>query len=160
MPRLTIRVEACTEILALLVVMAWADGKLEDREKASIRAAASVLNLNKDLRDRLDKHLSSPIPLDQILVDNLGPKDRSFAYVAAAWLSGVDEEIDPKEEDKLHEVRDLLGIDLDRAAELEKIARDLKPHEGAWAHDLVALFKAIPVRLEPSTEDELEVAFE
>ena len=96
----------------------------------------------------------------QLNVDNLGPKDRSFAYVAAAWLSGVDDEVDPKEEDKLHEVRDLLGIDLDRAAELEKIARDLKPHEGAWAHDLVALFKAIPVRLEVSTEDELEVAFE
>jgi uncharacterized membrane protein YebE (DUF533 family) len=160
MPRLTIRVDACTEILSLLIVMAWADGKLEDREKDSIRAAATVLNLGKDLRSRLDKMLSEPLPLDQVLVQNLGPKDRSFAYVAAAWLSGVDEEVDPKEQDKLREVQALLEIDDDRARELEKIARDLKPHEGAWAEDLVALFKAIPVRLEASTEDELEVAFE
>jgi uncharacterized membrane protein YebE (DUF533 family) len=160
MPRLTIRIEACTEILAVLVIMAWADGKLEDREKASIRAAATVLNLNKDLRERLDSMLETPVPLDQVLVQNLNPKDRSFAYVAAAWLSGVDEEIDPKEADMLKEVRDLLGIDAERALELETIARDLKPHDGAWAADLVALFKSIPVRLEASTEEELEVAFE
>ncbi len=162
MPRLTIRVEACTEILAILIVMAWADDKLEDPEKASIRSAASVLNLNKELRDRLDKMLESPIPLSQVLVANLGPKDRSFAYVAATWLSGVDKDVDPKEQDLLRQIQELLEIDDARAEELASMARELgKPKDNArWADDLTALFKAIPVRLEASAEDEVEVAFE
>lgn len=163
MPRLTIRVEACTEILALLIVVAWADGKLEDNEKAGIRAATSVLNLNKELRARLDGMLEAPLPLDQVLVNVLGPKDRAFGYVAAVWLSGVDEDVDLKEQDLLLKMRELLGIDDARAEELSSIARELaKPKPGgAWADDIVTLFKAIPTRLEPADNaDELEIAFE
>ncbi len=163
MARLTIRVEACTEILALLILVAWADGKLEDNEKAGIRAASSVLNLNKELRDRLDKMLEAPLPLDQVLVNALTPRDRAFGYVAAVWLSGVDEDVDPKEQDLLMKMRALLEIDDTRADELAGIARDLGAPKagGAWAHDIVSLFKAIPHRLEPNdSADELEVAFE
>ncbi len=57
----------------------------------------------------------------------------------------------------------LLEIDDTRADELAGIARDLGAPKagGAWAHDIVSLFKAIPHRLEPNdSADELEVAFE
>lgn len=162
MKRLTIRIDACTEILALLIVMAWADGKLLEREKKSIRSAASVLNLPREVRDRLDGMLEEAPPLDQVIVANLGPKERSFAYVAAAWMASVDEDVDDREVARLDEVKGLLGIDDDRARELAELANELgKPHEkGGWADDLVKLFKAIPKRLEASDEDELEVAFE
>jgi hypothetical protein len=42
------------------------------------------------------------------------------------------------------------------------LARDLaKPKGGgSWASELVSLFKSIPVRLERSDEEEVEVAFE
>lgn len=166
MKRLTIRVEACTEILALLIVMAWADGKLADREKASVRAAAGVLNLNKELRARLDALLDAPVPLEQIIVANLSAKDRAFAYVAAVWLTGVDDELDPKEQDKLAQVADILEIDAARRKELGEIARELskthhttKDGKDAWADDIVALFKAIPKHLEVDAE-EIEVEFE
>ncbi|MBK8937055.1 MAG: TerB family tellurite resistance protein [Polyangiaceae bacterium] len=159
MSRLTIRVEACTEILAILITMAWADGKLEDKEKASIRSAATVLNLTKDLRSRLDKMLESPIPLDQVLVQNLGAHDRAFAYVAAVWQMGVDGDNDPREKDRLRELRALLEVDVKRASELEKFAQELgRPHEKhGWAHDLAALFKAIPHRLDVPFEEADEV---
>lgn len=161
MQRLTIRVEACTEILAILVVMAWADEKLKDPEKESIRSASMVLNLTKDHRARLDKMLESPLPLDQVLVSNLNPKERSFAFVAAAWLAGVDDEVDAKEQDRLAEIQSLLGVDDTRADELKAIAKELTaPKDGSWASDLVGLFKSIPVRLEASDVDEVEVAFE
>lgn len=162
MKRLTIRVEACTEILAILVAMAWADGKLEEREKASIKNVTGVLNLTKDHRARLEKMLESPVPLDQVLVANLSPKDRSFAYVAAAWMANVDEDVDPKEIARLEQVKDILEIDDARAMELADIAKELgKPHEkGGWADDLVKIFKAIPHRLDASHEEEVEVAFE
>jgi uncharacterized membrane protein YebE (DUF533 family) len=162
MKRLTISARACTEILALLVKMAWADGRLEESEKSSVRSAASVFNLSKELRDRLDKILEAPIPLDQILVESLGPKDRSFAFVAAAWLSGVDENVDPEEQKLLEEVAAVLHIERDRKAELESLARDfLKEHQGKsnWADHLVTLFKAIPKRLEGGDEP-MEIEFE
>jgi hypothetical protein len=97
-----------------------------------------------------------------VLVGNLGPKDRSFAYVAAAWMSNVDQDVDEKERARLDEIRALLELDETRAHELVDLARDLaKPKGGgSWASELVSLFKSIPVRLERSDEEEVEVAFE
>lgn len=161
MKRLTISARACTEILALLVKMAWADGRLEEQEKESVRGAATIFNLTKELRERLDKILEAPIPLDQILIESLGPKDRAFAFVAAAWLSGVDEAVDPKEQELLEEVATVLHIDGDRKVELEALARDfLKEHKGSsnWADHLGTLFRAIPRRLEGDDEMEIEFA--
>lgn len=165
MKRLTISARACTEILALLVKMAWADGRLEEQEKESVRGAAAIFNLTKELRERLDKILEAPIPLDQILIESLGPKDRAFAFVAAAWLSGVDEAVDPKEQELLEEVATILHIDGDRKAELEALARDfLKEHarpstkgSASWADQLGTLFRAIPRRLEG--DEDLEIEF-
>ncbi|MFO0552759.1 MAG: DUF533 domain-containing protein [Polyangiaceae bacterium] len=163
MKRLTISTRACTEILALLIHIAWADGKLEARERAGIRAATKVFNLEKDQRERLEKALESPLPLDQIMIETLGPHARSFAYVVAAWLTGIDDEVDPREQDDLANIAARLEIDRERSTELLQLARDLahlKKSEEGWAAELVTLFKSIPHRLDASDESEVEVAFE
>jgi uncharacterized membrane protein YebE (DUF533 family) len=163
MKRLTISGDACIETLALLIAMAWADGKLDDHERDGVRAAASVFNLTKELRDRLDQLLEKPISVDELLVDELSPRDKAFAYVAAAWMSGVDEDVDPKEEELLNKAGLLLGFTEDRRSELESIARDLqslRKDKKSWATEVVALFKAIPVRLEGDGTENFEVAFE
>ena len=162
MKRLTIRVEACTEILAILIVMAWADGQLLEREKASIKSATTVMNLTKELRGRIDTMLESPVPLEQVLVGSLSAHDRAFAYVAAAWMSQVDEEVDERETATLARVQAALELDDERARELAEIARELgRPHDKeGWADDLVAILKAIPHRLDASDAEEIEVAFE
>jgi uncharacterized membrane protein YebE (DUF533 family) len=164
MKRLTIGGDACVETLALLITMAWADGKLEDQEREGITAAASVFNLTKELRDRLDQLLEKPITVDELLVDQLSPRDRAFAYVAAAWLSGIDDEVHEKEEAILAEVGTAFGFTNERRNELATIARDLEPlrkGKSSWATEIVALFKAIPARLEGDGNTEnFEVAFE
>jgi uncharacterized membrane protein YebE (DUF533 family) len=163
MKRLTISGDACIETLALLITMAWADGRLDDHEKEGVRAAASVLNLTKELRERLDQLLQKPIELDELLVDELSARDKAFAYVAAAWLSGVDDEVDSKEEDLLRKLGGTLGFTDERRNELAQIARDLEPlrkDEKSWASEIVTLFKAIPVRLEGDGSENFEVAFE
>ncbi len=162
MKRLTISARACTEILALLVNVAWADTQLEEREKESVRAAARVLNLPKELRDKLDNALEGPVPLDQILVESLGPRDRAFAYVACVWLTGVDDDIDPREQDLCDRIAERAGITGDRKNELQAIARDLLAAHKAddqWADQLVALFRAIPARLE-GADEAFEVVYE
>lgn len=162
MKRLTLSPRSCTEILALLIHMAWSDGQLQGKEKDGIRAATTVFNLTKEQRARLDAALEAPLPLDQILVDALSPRDRSFAYVAAVWLTGVDEEVDPKEQESLEQVASRLSIDAARADELRSLARELLHlHKGKddWADELATLFKSIPARLEASDAEEVEVAF-
>jgi uncharacterized membrane protein YebE (DUF533 family) len=161
MKRLTIGADACTETLALLISMAWADGRLDDNEKASILAASEVFNLTKELRERVTQLLEKPMPIEELLVETLSSRDKAFAFVAAAWLSGVDSEVDEKEQALLDKAATLLGLSGPRKAELAQIARDLEPlrkGSAAWANELVALFKAIPQRLEG--EGEYEVAFE
>src|SRR5262249_22275139 len=151
MKRLTISSDACVETLALLISMAWADGRLDDKEKEGVRAAASVFNLTKELRERLDQLLQKPISVGELLGDELPARDKAFAYVAAAWLSGVDDEVDAKEEDLLRKVAGTLGFTNERRNELAQIARDLEPlrkGKSSWTTELVTLFKAIPARLE------------
>lgn len=163
MKRLTISSDACIEALSLLITMAWADGRLEDHEKDGVRAAAGVFNLTKELRDRLDSLLQKPLPVEELLIDTLSAKDKAFMYVAAAWLSGVDDDVDEKEKQLLDKAADLLGIGADRRGELDQIARDLEPlrkEKKSWADEVVALFKAIPARLEGESGENIDVAFE
>ncbi|MDB4934246.1 MAG: hypothetical protein JWP87_1218 [Labilithrix sp.] len=161
MKRLTIGADACTETLALLITMAWADGRLDEKEKASVLAASEVFNLTKELRDRIDQILEKPMPVEELLVEGLSTRDKAFAFVAAAWMSGVDSDVDEKEQQLLDRAADLLGLDAARKTELLRIARDLEPlrkGDGSWTNELVSLFKAIPARLEG--EGDFEVAFE
>ncbi|MBX3217164.1 MAG: TerB family tellurite resistance protein [Labilithrix sp.] len=163
MKRLTISGDACIETLALLITMAWADGRLDDQEREGVRAAASVFNLTKELRERLDQLLEKPIGIDELLVDDLSARDKAFAYVAAAWLAGVDDDVHAKEEELLGKLGLLLGFTDERRNELAGIARDLEPlrKDGAsWATEIVTLFKAIPSRLEGDGTENYEVAFE
>ena len=161
MKRLTIGADACTETLALLITMAWADGRLDDNEKAGVLAAAEVFNLTKELRERVDQILLKPMSVDELLVENLSSRDKAFAFVAAVWMSGVDSQVDEKEQQLLDKAADLLGLDAARKKELVQVARDLEPlrkGEASWTKEIVALFKAIPARLEG--DGDFEVAFE
>ena len=159
MKRLTIGTRACTEILALLVHVAWADGQLADEEKNGVRAAATILNLGKEQRARLDELLSAPVSLDDILVEALSAHERAYAFVAATWMTGVDADVHDQEKAALDRIADRFELDAGRRSELSAIARDLLHlHQGKkeWANDLATLFKSIPKRLDA---DELEVAF-
>ena len=164
MRRLTISCQACVETLAMLVAMAWADGRLEPAERAGVLAAAGILNLSREMRDRVNDVLQKPVPVEQILFDTLSTKERAFVYVAAAWMAGVDEDVDTKEEAMLDEVAVLMGFSPARKAELGRIARDLEPPgEGGrkWAAEIERLFRAIPPRLEETADlEEVEVVFE
>jgi uncharacterized membrane protein YebE (DUF533 family) len=160
--RLTISGHACTETLALLIAMAWADGRLDDSEREGVRGAAQILNLPKAFRDRLDKFLERPSVLDQLLFEPLSGREKAFAFVAAAWMARIDGTVHPKEQGLLDDIGAALGFAKERQTELADVAAKLEPLPGgarAWSQEITTLFKAIPAELEePGTN--FEVAFE
>ncbi len=162
MRRLTISAHACTETLRLLIAMAWADGRLDDKEKAGVRGAAEVLNLSKEFRDKLDESLAKALPFDQILFEGLSTRDKSFAYVAAVWMSGADEDVDDKEKALIDRIAKEFGFSDDHRKELDAIAKDLAKSgaDRKWQDEIAALFKAIPPRLEKAQPSDVEVTFE
>ena len=162
MKRLTIRVAACTETLSLMIALAWADGRLDDREKAGVKGAAEVLNLPKELRSRLDSALEKAPAIADLGLEDLTARERAFAFVAVAWMAGVDAVIDPKERVMMDNIAARLGITGERREKLTEISKKLEPvPDGGtgWADQVMTLFKAIPPELE-ETIDEFEVAFE
>jgi uncharacterized membrane protein YebE (DUF533 family) len=161
MKRLTISGDACTETLAILIAVAWADGRLDEQEKAGVRGAAQVLNLTKVLRDRVEQLLEKPAKLSELLLEPLSPRERAFAYVAAAWMAHVDGKLDAKEQALLDELGKALGFGTERQGELVAVAKSLEPlPEGArkWSEEITRLFKAIPPQLEEPGGD-FEVSF-
>jgi uncharacterized membrane protein YebE (DUF533 family) len=148
--------------MGLLIQMAWADGRLDDREKDGVRGAAQVLNLPATFRSRLEEQLSKPGSLDSLDVANLTTRERAFAFVSAAWMAHVDETLDPKEEDLLSRIGAKLQFTPEQQAGYSKIARSLQPLPGgvaSWAEQITRLFKAIPAELEEPGEA-FEVVFE
>jgi uncharacterized membrane protein YebE (DUF533 family) len=161
MKRLTISGDACTETLAILIAVAWADGRLDEQEKAGVRGAAQVLNLTKVLRERVETLLEKPAKLSELLLEPLSQRERAFAYVAAAWMAHVDGKVDPKEQALLDELAKALAFGKERQGELVAIAKSLEPlPEGArkWSEEITRLFKAIPPQLEEPGGD-FEVSF-
>lgn len=162
MRRLTISAHACTETLRLLIAMAWADGRLDDKEKDGVRGAAGALNLSKEFRDKLDESLKAAIPFDQLLFEGSSTRDKSFAYVAAVWMMGADDDIHDKEKALVDQVAKAFGFSDEHRAELDGMAKDLPkaPAGRKWEDEIVSLFKAIPPRLEKVQPGDIEVSFE
>lgn len=163
MRRLTISVRACTETLALLVAMAWADGKLDDEEREGIRDAAKTLNLPKDLRDRLERYMKETPPLDELKLSTMGRREREFAFVASAWLANLSEGIVEEEQGLLNEIGAEVDIDESRQQELTRLALELDPPAKgeSWSKGVRTLFQAIANKVEPSADGEqAEVVFE
>jgi uncharacterized membrane protein YebE (DUF533 family) len=160
MKRLTLRQEACIETLAVLILVAHGDGKLEEAEKGGLRAAASVFNLTKEMRERVEVMLKEPLPLDQVMVEHLKPKEKYFMFVAAAWMAGLDSDVADGEVSLLNALAQRLELDKTQTATLRGIAAELDPvlrKTHNWTDELVMLFRAIP----PSVDGEkAEVVFE
>lgn len=163
MKRLTVSGRACGETLAILIAMAWADGKLEAAEKDGILGATKVFNLPKETRDKIESLVEAKTSMADLSLGDLTAREKAFAFVAAAWMAGVDEDVDPKEKEALEELARKLGLTVGQVDELAGVSEKLEPlPEGkrSWSEHITALFKAIPAHLEDEPAEDFEVVFE
>lgn len=163
MKRLTVSGRACGETLALLIVIAWADGKLEAAEKNGIMGAVQVFNLPRETRERIDQLVESKGSVSDVKLADLSARERAFAYVAAAWMAGIDDDVHAKEKEVLEQVAATLGFTAEQKTQLAGLATKLERlPEGKqnWAEHVTALFRAIPAQLEEEAGEDFEVVFE
>ena len=163
MKRLTVSGRACGETLAILIAMAWADGKLEPAEKDGILGASKVFNLTRETREKIESLVEAKVSIAELDLGELSAREKAFAFVPASWMAGVDEEVHPKEAEALQELARRLGLTQAQVDELSGLSEKLEPlPEGTqnWSEHITALFKAIPARLEEEPETDFEVVFE
>ena len=145
MRRLLIDAQVCTEVLAAMVAMAWADGELQGDERDGLLEAAAALNISKELRARVDTFVEEAPRVAQLSFAGWSERDRAFAFVAAAWMAHVEGGVVDAEQSLLDEIGTALTLDTDRRAALAEIAAGIerRPLGAGWSSRIVDLFKQI-----------------
>jgi hypothetical protein len=77
-------------------------------------------------------------------------------------MMNADENVDDKEKAMVDEIASTFGLADETKKELDAIAKDLSKSgkDRKWQDEIVALFKAIPPRLEKAQPGDVEVTFE
>lgn len=106
-------------VLRVWAAMAWADGVITDSERTAMKRLIAVAELSSAERDTARGWLESPVEVDAAGLAGLSGEARTGIYRAAVRLAGVDLELAPEELRFLERLRAGLGIDDDRAREIE-----------------------------------------
>ena len=99
--------------------VAWADGKMADAELEALRRLIEGAELTAQDRTDAMAFLAAPVDLAEVGVDGLSPDARRGIYKAACRMAVVDRELAASERALLVRLRDVLGISVDDARELE-----------------------------------------
>lgn len=99
--------------------VAWADGKMADAEGEALRRLIEGAELTAQDRTDAMAFLAAPVDLAEVGVDGLSPDARRGIYKAACRMAVVDRELAASERALLVRLRDVLGISVDDARELE-----------------------------------------
>jgi uncharacterized membrane protein YebE (DUF533 family) len=98
------------DTLVALAAIAWADGKIDAAEAATIRAAAAQLGLGEEELRAVEETLQRPVPLEQIETVRMNRLTRLFTYAVANWIAQVDGEVPPAEQAALSLLGERLGL--------------------------------------------------
>jgi uncharacterized membrane protein YebE (DUF533 family) len=97
-------------LLRALVVVAWADGRFADEERAMIEALLEALGATPDEREEMRAYASTPRTIDELDVGSLSASDRENLLQHAVAMSLADDVQDEKELAVLRALADRLGI--------------------------------------------------
>lgn len=96
-------------------------------EKDGILGATKVFNLTKETREKIESLVEQKTTMADLSFGDLTAREKAFAFVAASWLAGVDEDVDPKEAEALEELARRLGLTVGQVAELATLSEKLEP---------------------------------
>lgn len=126
--------ETARTLFDLLVCVAWADGVIQPEESEAMRAAAISLGLMGVAGGPHDPS-QGPTKLEDLAFGALSARDRRVAYVCAAWMVEVDNDVAPEEAALLPKLQAALDIAQDEVVGLREQAQALRaadPPEQSW----------------------------
>ncbi len=107
------------QVIHTLAALAWADGRLEDEEAATLRRFIAAFSLSDADRATANAYLALPVELDTAGIAELPPGRKLAMYQVACRMAVADDEIGEAERATLERLREALGMSLDEAAEIE-----------------------------------------
>ena len=107
-------------VIRVWAALAWADDVVQDSERDAISKLISVAKLNDADRAKAMGFLDEKIELEMDRISGLSPAAGEGIYRAALRLAMVDLDLASEEAAMLVRLREGLGIDEDKAAEIEK----------------------------------------
>ncbi len=114
--------ESGTHFLSVIRVwaaLAWADGIIAHPEAVAMKRLIQTADLTDEEREIALGWLESEVELDTDSLASLGEDARLGIYQAAARLAAVDLEVAVEERAFLYRLREGLGIDPEKAKEIE-----------------------------------------
>lgn len=100
--------EINSETLKLLLQAAWADDRLDPKEREAIAKIGPEWGVPDETMEMLLKHLDTGKPLPQPNM-NLLRKHRGIVLAAAEWFVNVDGAVDDAEKEFLNTISEMLG---------------------------------------------------
>ncbi len=131
-------------IFEIMTRMTWADAQMSTEEAMVLEVTAEALQLDKQLVAKFA--VSSQAQVETLITSwheefrQLSTQDRELAYICAAWLSEVDDEIAGEELALLEDLRESLFIDEQRAIYLKRKVTQIHAHKT----ELVPQWEASP----------------
>jgi tellurite resistance protein len=124
-----VSMQARSVLLEVMMHVAWADRQLMPEERQAAQAAAISLGLVLPSERDLASPDRKPIPLDELDVGPLSPRDRELVLLCASWMAMADNQEQTEETAVLESVRKRLGLSADDMARLMDRARALRERQ-------------------------------
>lgn len=124
------------DTLLALAAIAWADGSMDPKEAAGIRAAARQLSLSAEDARALEDALGRRTGLEEVETIGMGRLTRLFTYAVANWVAQLDGTLSAEEEGALGLLGDRLGLSVVARERAKSVAL---AQAGDAAYDLVKL---------------------
>ena len=116
-------------LFEVMMNVAWADRQLMPEERQAAQAAAVSLGLVLPSERDLTSPDHKPVPLADLEVSHLTPRDRELTLVCAAWMAIADHDEQREETAVLEQLRAHLGVAPGRMHHLRAHARGLRERQ-------------------------------
>lgn len=98
------------DTMLALCAVAWADGQVDPREAAAIRAAAQQLGISGEDLAAIDNALAARMGVDEVETIRMNRLTRLFTYSVAVWVAHSDGKLNAEEDSVLALLGDRLGL--------------------------------------------------
>jgi uncharacterized membrane protein YebE (DUF533 family) len=113
-------------IVRAMAGMAWADGRMDKKEKEKLRVLAKRIGLDASQRSTVEGYLISRPSIEDLTFDELNEKERQAMFLMAVHYAFMDKRLRPGEKKVLDLLAQALDISAELRAQMEETVRAQK----------------------------------